>query len=100
MENAHAGDSGNKGPIPAGTYEASVRTDHTPNRVELQNVPGYQNIQIHNGSYPRNFKGCFGAGTSHSPDFLGGTVNGMNQVNDIIKSDGTGNITVNVGPIQ
>ncbi|HUW29649.1 MAG TPA: DUF5675 family protein [Sulfuriferula sp.] len=100
MENSHAGDGGNKGPIPAGTYDASVRTDHTPNRVELQNVPGYQNIQIHNGSYPRNFKGCFGAGTSHSTDFLGGTVNGMNQINNIINSDGTGNITVIVGPIQ
>lgn len=100
MENAHAGDNGDKGPIPAGSYDANVRTDHTPNRVELQNVPGYQNIQIHNGSYPQNFKGCFGAGTSHGPDFLGGTVNGMTQINNIINSDGTGNITVNVGPIE
>jgi len=100
MENAHAGDNGNKGPIPAGTYDAKVRTDHMPNRVELQNVPGYKNIQIHNGSYPRNFKGCFGAGTSHSTDFLGGTKNAMDQINNIIQLDGTGNITVIVGPTQ
>jgi len=100
MENAHAGDEGNKPPIPAGTYDAFVRTDHRPNRIELENVPGYHNIQIHNGSYPRNFKGCIGAGTSHSTDFLGGTVNAINQINSIIKADGTGDITVIVGPIQ
>lgn len=99
MENAHAGDSGDKGPIPAGQYSASVRTDHDPNRVELQNVPGYKNIQIHNGSYPRNYKGCFGVGTSHGKDFLGGTVNALNQINNIINADGTGNIAVNVSSI-
>jgi RHS repeat-associated protein len=100
MENANAGDNGNKPAIPAGTYSAFVRTDHTPNRIELRNVPGYQNIQIHNGSYPRNFKGCFGAGTSHHNDFLGGTINAINQINNIIKADGTGNITVVVGPVR
>lgn len=100
MENANAGDNGNKIPIPAETYDASVRKDHTPNRVELKNVPGYQNIQIHNGSYPRNFKGCFGVGSSKKTDFLAGTINSMNQINNIIKSDGTGNITVTVSPIS
>ncbi len=98
MGNANVGDNGEKGPIPAGTYDAAVRTDHTPNRVELQDVPGYNNIQIHNGSYPRNFKGCVGAGTSQSTDFLGGTVNAMTQINNIIRQDNTGNITVIVGP--
>ncbi len=100
MENANAGDQGDKPPIPAGTYDAFVRTDHTPNRVELENVPGYSNIQIHNGSYPRNFEGCVGAGTSHSTDFLGGTVNAINQIDSIIHADGSGNITVIVGPVQ
>lgn len=98
MENSRAGDNGDKGPIPAGSYPATVRDDHSPNRVELQGVPGYQNIQIHNGSYPKNFKGCFGAGDSQSTDFLGGTVNSMGQINSIIQADGSGNITVNVGP--
>jgi RHS repeat-associated protein len=100
MENANGGDGGNKPPIPSGTYDAFVRTDHTPNRIELKNVPGYQNMQIHNGRYPRNFKGCFGAGTSHSTDFLGGTVNAINQINSIISADGTGDIKVIVGPVQ
>jgi RHS repeat-associated protein len=100
IENAHAGDDGSKPPIPAGTYDAFTRTDHDPNRVELMNVPGYQNIQIHNGSYPNNFKGCVGAGTVQSTDFLGGTVNSLNQINNIITLDGTGNIKVIVSPIQ
>ena len=100
MENAYAGEAGDMPPIPAGTYDAFVRTDHTPNRIELENVPGYQHIQIHNGSYPRNFKGCFGAGTSYSTDFLGNTVDAINQIISIIQADGSGDITVIVGPVQ
>jgi hypothetical protein len=63
-------------------------------------VPGYQKIQIYNGSFPNNFKGCVGAGTVQSTDFLGGTVNSLNQINNVIKLDGTGNIKVIVAPIQ
>jgi RHS repeat-associated protein len=100
MENSHAGDDGNKPPVPQGTYDGMLRTDHTPTRIELQNVPGYHNIQIHNGSYPRNFKGCFGAGTTHSTDFLGGTVNAVNKIDQIIQRDGSGNITIVVGPVH
>jgi hypothetical protein len=100
MENAHAGDYGDKLPIPAGTHKAFVRPKPDVNRIELVKFPGYDSIQIHNGSYPRNFKGCFGAGTSRSTDFLGGTKNAMEQINDIVNSDETGNITVIVGPIQ
>jgi hypothetical protein len=100
LENSHAGDDGSKPPVPGGTYGAFVRPDHDPNRIQRKNVPGYTTIQIHNGSYPRNFKGCFGAGSSPKPDFLGGTKNAMNQINQIIKADGTGRITVIIGPIQ
>jgi RHS repeat-associated protein len=98
MENAHAGDNGDKGPIPAGTYDAFIRTDHTPNRLELENVPGYQNIQIHNGNYPRDFKGCFGVGNSHKTDFIGGSQNALNSILNIVNEDGSGNISVNVLP--
>lgn len=100
MENANAGDNGDKPPIPEGTYKAFVRADHDPNRIELEDVPGYKNIQIHNGSYPQNFKGCIGVGTSGSTDFLTGTVYSLNQINEIINADGTGDITVIVGPVQ
>jgi len=96
MENANAGDCGCKPPIPAGSYPAFIRGDHTPNRIELIGVPGYSNVQIHNGNYPRNFKGCFGVGNSAGPDFLGNSVPALNSILGIINADGTGNITVNV----
>ncbi|MFA6011948.1 MAG: RHS repeat-associated core domain-containing protein [Desulfobacteraceae bacterium] len=103
MENAKAGDKRNKPPIEGGIYEAFVRTDHNPIRVQLKFVPeppliDYIAIQIHNGSYPANYKGCFGVGTGHSTDFLSGTVNSINIITNIIKYDGTGNIKVIVGP--
>lgn len=100
MENSRAGPDGTKGPVPAGTYNATVRSDHKPHRLELHQVPGYSNIQIHNGNYPRNFKGCFGAGTSHSEDFLGNTLSAMQQINDIVNADATGEITVVIGEVE
>ena len=96
MENMHAGDCGCKSPIPAGHYPAFVRTDHRPNRVELMGVTGYKNIQIHNGSYPRDFKGCFGVGNSSATDFLGGSRTTLDAILNLIKADGSGRITVNV----
>jgi len=81
-------------PVPPGTYPASMRTDHTPNRIELTGVPNASNIQIHNANYPSQLEGCFGAGTSASTDFVGNSVNAMNSINNIISADGTGNITV------
>jgi hypothetical protein len=99
MENAHAGDCGCKSPVPAGTYRAFVKGGHKPKRIELIGVAGYNNIQIHNGSYPDDFEGCFGVGSSKGVDFLGGTVRSLKQVLGIVSADGTGNITVNVGPL-
>ena len=96
MENAHAGDNGDKGPIPDGTYDAFTRKDHSPNRLELKNVPGYQNIQIHNGNYPRDFKGCFGVGNTRKTDFIGGSQDALNSILNIVNEDGSGNISVNV----
>ncbi len=81
-------------PVPPGTYPASMRTDHTPNRIELNGVPNASNIQIHNANYPSQLEGCFGVGTSASTDFVGNSVNAMNSINNIISADGTGNITV------
>lgn len=45
--------------IPSGTYEAFIRVDGDLGwRVELKNVPGWENIQIHKGNYPSNTRGC------------------------------------------
>jgi hypothetical protein len=100
LENANAGDNHNKPPIPDGTYDAFIRGDHDPNRIELKGLKGYQNVQIHNGNYPRDFKGCIGVGTSDKTDFIGNSVNALNQILNIIAADGTGCIKVVVLPIQ
>ena len=83
----------NKSPIPAGTYTAHRRTDHNPNRVELEGVAGYSNIQVHNGNAPSAVKGCFLAGTSRAIDWVNYSVSAMNSINNIISADG-GNISV------
>ena len=81
-------------PAPAGTYDAFVRSDHSPNRVELIGVPNATNVQIHNGNTASDVVDCFAAGTTSATNFVGNSVNAMNQINSIIQADGTGNITV------
>ncbi len=83
-------------PVPPGTYSAFVRTDYTPNRIQLNNVPNASGVQIHKGNTPSNVIGCFAAGSSASTDFVGGSANAMSNINNIISTDGTGNINVMV----
>ena len=55
--------------IPAGTYTASLRYDHKDRwRVELKDVPGRKNIQIHIGNTPADSKGCILVGAKLNPD--------------------------------
>jgi RHS repeat-associated protein len=96
LETTHAGDSGTKDPIPAGTYDASVRTDHTPNRVELQNVPGYDNVQIHVGNTKDDVKGCFAAGTTRTTDTVAESKSAMTSILAVISNDNSGIIKVTV----
>jgi len=45
--------------IPDGVYAGIVRYDHADAwRIELKNVPGRGNIQIHTGNTPDNTEGC------------------------------------------
>jgi len=105
LENAHAGKKHDKTPIPPSTnnenntYDAFIRTDHTPNRVELKDVPGYENIQIHPGNKAADVEGCFAVGTTRASDFVGGSNKAMKMINKIIREDGTNDIRVMViGP--
>ena len=77
-----------------GTYNGSVRTDHSPNRIELEYVPGFNNVQIHNGNHIGNVKGCFAVGNTRENHGVGNSINAMNQINNVINRDGSGNITV------
>ena len=81
-------------PVPPNTYDAFVRTDRTPNRIQLRNVPNATYVQIHNGNDINDIEGCFAVGTTASKDFVGNSKSAMNKINDIIRKDGTGNIVV------
>jgi hypothetical protein len=63
--------------IPAGTYKAIVRYDHTDHwRVELLDVPNRTNVQIHIGNEVDESKGCILVGTKLGADLcsiVGGT---------------------------
>jgi len=96
LENTHAGDKGDKNPIPAGTYDASIRTDHTPHRVELNDVPDFSNVQIHTGNTKDDVKGCFAVGNSRSADKVSESKAAMNSILKVIESDNSGEIEVTV----
>ena len=56
------GPAGNR--IPTGSHPATIRTDGPLGwRVELGDVPGWKNAQIHLGNYPSNSQGCVLVGT-------------------------------------
>ena len=84
-------------PVPPGTYTAFRRLDRTPNRVELSDVIGALNVQIHTGNTVDDVEGCFAAGTSRSQDYVGGSINAMNEINAILDADGGDIIVVIVG---
>ena len=96
LETAAAGPKGDKDPIREGNYDAFTRTDHDPNRVELSDVPGYTNIQIHTGNTPNDVEGCFAVGKSRDTDRVNNSKDAMQEILKIIKNDGTGQIKVEV----
>jgi len=81
-------------PIPQGAYAAFTRVDRNPHRVELLQVPNATDIQIHPGNTISDLKGCIAPGTIARPDFVGNSRAGMNQINDVIAADGSGDIQV------
>ncbi|MFO0450489.1 MAG: DUF5675 family protein, partial [Pseudomonadota bacterium] len=80
-------------PVPPGTYPAFVRSDRTPNRIELRGVPNARNVQIHIGNTANDVIGCFAPGTSRLRDYVGGSRDAMTEINRIVQQD-KGGITV------
>ena len=85
-----------KGLVPSGQYDAFVRTDHSPNRIELLDVPNNTNIQIHVGNYPKDSKGCFLVGSGKGKNAVSGSRFAMQKVLDVIHQDGSGKIVIKV----
>ncbi|OPY91217.1 MAG: hypothetical protein A4E72_00234 [Syntrophus sp. PtaU1.Bin208] len=83
-ENAGTNDSATAGRIPAGTYQAHVRTDGPLGwRIELEGVPGRTNIQIHVGNTPEDTTGCILPGTTEDVD----RVNNSRDARDVIRQE-------------
>jgi hypothetical protein len=54
--------------IPAGTYNGTLRYDHSDQwRIELQGVPGRTSVQIHTGNTPDDTEGCILIGKELGP---------------------------------
>lgn len=69
LERPWADNQQNISSIPAGTYTAFLRYDHADHwRLELRNVPGRTNVQIHIGNQPDQTKGCILVGKKLGPD--------------------------------
>ncbi|MCK5353831.1 MAG: RHS domain-containing protein, partial [Methyloprofundus sp.] len=96
LEDRVGGSCACKDPISPGTYNAFVRsTGKNGWRIELENVPNYENVQIHRGNNAKDVEGCFAAGTSRAANFVSNSRAAMNRIQKIVEMDG-GKITVNV----
>jgi hypothetical protein len=69
LERPEAGNASNISAIPAGVYPALLRYDHADRwRIELRDVPGRTNVQIHIGNFPADTQGCILVGLEVDAD--------------------------------
>lgn len=85
LEDVHAGDKGNKPPIPPGTYHAFTRADGPKGwRLEPRAVPGYSHIEVHVGNFAKDVEGCFAVGSSHGKDAVWSSREAMQQMHGVV----------------
>jgi hypothetical protein len=68
--------------IPAGAYQVKMMmSPHfgilTPH---ILNVPGFEDIEIHNGNYPRDTHGCTLVGQTKGTDFVGESLSALDAL--------------------
>lgn len=58
--------------IPLGTYDVTIRWSEKHKRLvpHVENVPGFSEIEIHIGNFPRDTEGCLLVGLSSTPDAI------------------------------
>jgi len=61
--------------IPPGTYNVTIRFSPKHNRLlpHVENVPGFDDIEIHIGNWPKDTLGCLIVGQKKDHDFVGGS---------------------------
>jgi len=59
--------------IPPGTYPVTLyySPSHQGQVPLVNNVPGFADIEIHPGNFPKDTKGCLLLGSTESTDFIG-----------------------------
>lgn len=61
--------------IPLGTYDVTIRYSPKHGRLipHVENVPGFEDIEIHIGNWPSDTLGCLLIGQKEGTDFVGGS---------------------------
>lgn len=59
--------------IPAGTYPLTLRFSPKHGRIvpHVENVPGFSEIEMHIGNFPKDTEGCTLVGKTRDTDFIG-----------------------------
>lgn len=61
--------------IPCGTYDVSIRWSGKHQRLipHVEHVPGFEEIEIHVGNFPKDTLACLLVGKTRGTDFVGGS---------------------------
>jgi hypothetical protein len=61
--------------IPVGTYDVTIRWSPKHGRLipHVENVPGFEDIEIHIGNFPKDTEGCLLVGQKPGTDFVSGS---------------------------
>lgn len=91
LEPAYGVDTVKPRAIPAGTYDLTIRFSRRFARMmpHVENVPGFSEIMIHWGNFPKDTEGCCIVGDLVEKDFVGHSVAEFNplflDINDALK---------------
>jgi hypothetical protein len=70
--------------IPAGTYPLTIRFSPRFQRLmpHVENVPGFEEIEIHWGNFPKDTEGCTLLGSIMGTDFVGHSRDEFDKIYD------------------
>jgi hypothetical protein len=68
--------------IPCGTYPVTIEWSprFERNTPHLQDVPGFENVEIHPGNFPHNTEGCTLVGHDTYPDTIGRSIDAFDSL--------------------
>ena len=68
--------------IPTGLYKYTIAPSQHFGRnvIRLEDVPGFDAIEVHPGNFPRDTHGCTLVGTTHAANFVGHSNDAFNAL--------------------